>query len=272
MSTKFFLSTALGLLLVSLCDYCPAVAQDLAFSSTSISSIEGDSSKQSLTFQLSSIKRCMFGDLDALMLDIQRADHSSELQLTVEKMPLDYSSAFYGVGSKERATVAALGSYQVEIPKEDSPQIYGVFLCSVPADRSSPQSCSMQHVVGINDMLAPYRVDSSKAMSEDGTLQPSPLTANRKYKGMYKNYYFKFLLVEGNTVTALSDALNAEQYSQLHRFLSSKVGSKMADKAIANIKRYGETLGSLPLQIRGSNFQIRLPYYSRKKCLGISPK
>lgn len=259
----------IALLIIPTSGYCQEI---LSLSSVSPQVKQNKSGKSHalLKFELKALKRCVFGDLDALLLDIKRSDNSAELQLSIEPIPLTEQTALYAVANLDKRTKNSLGSFEVELPVTTEPQLYGVYLCSVPRSRRYPTPCSSQNLVDINDMLLPYRVDSSKAISPDGTLKAAPLTNHRKSKGLYKIYYFRFLLASKNRISVLSEALNDEGYIQLSKYLSTLLASPSeTTKAVEEIKRYSKVLGSIPLKPNDGALQIPLPYYSRKKCLGV---
>ena len=219
--------------------------------------------------KVSSESRCMFGDLDAIMLDMRRNAGKSSLQLSLEPLQSKSYSIIVGTPPSKRGTGTEIGTFSVSVPNQEKPVVMGLFLCSVDIDSTYTQACRNQQLVSINHILRPHHVDVRKAIGADGVLRKAPPVQKRPSAAGNKSYFFRTVILEQGKLLVPTAEMNEDTYKALASYLKSK-GADVSnyEQLLADIKNFGETLGSIPLKTGSDFVELILPYYDQKKCVG----
>lgn len=226
--------------------------------------IEGAGAEQHLTtIDLVGLQRCMFGDLDALLLELKTANGSLGLQLSVESVGLDAREIYYGTALEKRTSEEYFGSYQLTLPRTSTPKVYGVFLCSIDEQNAEQAPCSAQMLKNAEDLFAPYRADTSNAASDQPLRKVTPYASPKELKPTI--FYAQFFLRNSAGAAILADSNSPALLKTLTTF---GIARKEAEKSVTQIKRFSDALNSLPLAAVEKHLQIQMPYYSETKCLG----
>lgn len=203
-----------------------------------------------LMFDLLPSERCNFGDLDVILNDLRTGNDDMRLQLSVETIGANRPMVSFGTPLEKKLSEKNLGTYRVAIPKPTETTIYGVFLCTVPADELSKTPCSQQRLLSFQEMVKPYTV----------------VAHQKSYKGPQKvepKVYFAQFLLGGptsfSTLSTEADLQGAPDFQKLG------ISQGNADKEWTIIKNFSSTLGSLPLESADERLQLVLPFFSDKK-------
>lgn len=204
--------------------------------------------------------RCFFGDLDLVMNDLEAADGTLGLQLTVEAIGTAQPEVYFAEPLEHKHPGSNLGTYEVALPKKKGARIYGVFLCSVREFEAGKNPCSQQLLQTFDTSFAPYRVDSGSLKGEGGNRAYTPPTSV-----LPKVYFAQYFVDTGSSLSLITDAESPKLRTAL---LSSGIGKGEVEKDTRTIRRYAEALGSNPLQWNNKRLQIHLPFFSETKCNG----
>lgn len=216
-----------------------------------------------VTIDLVGLQRCMFGDLDALLLDLRAAHGALSLQMTVESIGSDSKEIYYGLPRETKTAETNLGSYDLTLPASSSAKIYGVFLCSIDERHAGSSPCSEQMLKSPEEILRPYRVDSGAFLSKDPVAHEAVYSSPKSVAPTL--YYSQFFVRKGGVISVLENSNSVN----LGQILADFGIAKGSVPEIANVvKRYSGILNSLPLVAQDGRLQIQLPFFSQKKCLG----
>jgi len=154
-------------------------------------------SERTLMFDLLPSERCNFGDLDAVLNDLQSGGEDMRLQLSVEEIGVAAPKVVFGIPLEKKLSEKNMGTYRVAIPSPTEPTVYGVFLCTVKVDALSKQPCSKQQLLSFEEMSNPYRV--STVGLKGGKAEPyrGPQTVDPKV------YFAQFLVGRPTGFSAL---------------------------------------------------------------------
>ena len=210
-----------------------------------------------IMFDLQPSERCNFGDLDGILNDLRYGGNRLRLQLSVEALGVNSSAVQFGAPVEKKLSQSNLGTYEVTIPSAKVPTLFGVFLCTVPAEELGKTPCSHQKVFPFEQIAKPYNVDTTGLKDGKGHPYTSPQIVEPKV-------YFAQFVTGGLTAFSPLSVEGAKAGSGS----LEKIGIPKADvdNALPQVEKLSATLGSLPLQVAEGRFQIVLPFYSDKKC------
>lgn len=214
-----------------------------------------------LLFDIVPVSRCMFGDYDLLLNDLQNARGDLALKLTVESMGDAKPIVWQGEPLKEKTDEKNVGTYRVSLPLPGKSHVLGVFLCSVEPNQDPDAPCSQQSLISFEESFSPYHVDSEAAGKQGHTSEPYRDPKRVKPKV----YYAQFLANNNQKVAAFSLAPSRDQAAALKLF---GVNSAVLGDILDDTKRFTEELSSLPLQSKDGRLQMLLPFFDDTKCNG----
>lgn len=214
-----------------------------------------------LLFDVVPVSRCMFGDYDLLLNDLQNARGTLALKLTVEAIGDNGTVEWDGEPLQEKTDEKNVGTYKVTLPLPGKSRVVGVFLCSIGVDQDPATPCSQQSMGSFNETFSPYHVDSGGLGKAD--YDPKPYRDPKVVKP--KLYYAQFLAMTNSKVAAFSQAPSRDHASALKLF---GVSTAALGDVLAETGRFSETLASLPLRSKEGRLQIELPFFDDKRCNG----
>jgi hypothetical protein len=214
-----------------------------------------------LLFDIVPVSRCMFGDYDLLLNDLQNARGDLALKLTVESMGDAKPIVWQGEPLKEKTDEKNVGTYRVSLPLPGTSRVLGVFLCSVDPNQEPDAPCSQQSLISFEQSFSPYHVDSEAAGNEGHASKPYRDPKRVKPKV----YYAQFLATNNKKVAAFPLAPSRDHAAALKLF---GVNSVALGDILGDTKDFSEVLSSLPLQSNDGRLQVLLPFFDDKKCNG----
>ncbi len=226
--------------------------------------------KRKLTLQVVGTSRCMFGDLDVISADLQRAADSSKLQLSVESLEASRSTVLYPSTTESAQPTGGVRRFTVDVPVFDRPTVLGIFLClAVEKNGEKLGPCSEKALMTFAEMSKPHEVDINVALGADGTFQPAPYKQAAEYVAHEKIYFFRFVIAQEDQLLVPTSPMNEKSYAELKSYMNS-IGADVKDyqSLVKRLSSLGETLGSIPLKVKGKEVLISLPYYDTKRCNG----
>ena len=212
-----------------------------------------------LQIDLQPEQRCFFGDFDVIVRDLAHAQGVLGLQLTVEPLGSADGAAFFGRALDTMTSDQNVGTYEVKIPTPKRPGLYGVFLCSGTNDQLGVVPCSRQPLRSFDEMSKPYKVDSSGLAP--GAPPGEPYTAPTKVDE--KVFFMQPFVIGPQSVALLSNPASPESKRVLQE---AGIGDAELTRGLAEIAKFGEKLGSLPLRPEADRMQMVVPHYSHQKC------
>lgn len=271
-SLKQMFLPALSFLLLAFTLGWVAAQDALAVEETPVTTIKSRTVSEgthSIRIELQSLSRCMFGDLDTLLLDLQGG--ALALQLTLESIGSNRREVIYGLATAEKGTQNFLGSYELTLPQRTIPKLYGLFLCTIPKEKLGKQSCTSQRLLDPNEAAKEFRVSSESVIANDGSLRPAPLHAASGTTNRGKIHYFNFMIVGPAEVGFASNAMHADGYTAVTSYLSA-IHAPVEDpqELVAELRNYGETLGSIPFAEGVQTLVVKLPFYDTARCMGTT--
>ena len=206
--------------------------------------------------------RCVFGDQDAMALDMQtmakeRANPAAtELLLTIE--PLVPSSFQPVVASVSLGEVEPTRSFV--LPRTPDRTLAGVFICMAERRQGGTRACRDKKVVPYDRVFNNYRVDIDP---KTGVHHKRPSSGPVEDKV----YFFRYLVLQDDLVYFSSQPMSDARYGALASFLAPKVpgNGKGTEELIGAVKALNE-LQSLPLKKDGGQLIVTLPFYDKAKC------
>ena len=249
-----------GIVVCALSAYAAAASAQSVDAGLQTMQLEKSGDGYLLNLALQPEARCMFGDLDAISLDLNEQGGTADLQATAEVLGASADQIFYGTPNG--------GSYTVSIPDFRRPTVLGLFLCSA-AKQGARGPCSRKKLLTYRQMLAPYTLDMSLAGSDGRYFGTVPAQAVNPNSIKNRIYFFRFAIVEGGKLEFPGKAMSETSYDTLIAALQSRDADIINAGALREtLQRFGGTLGSEPLVSSGRALQFTLPYYSAKKCAG----
>jgi hypothetical protein len=155
-----------------------------------------------LQFDLASQARCMFGDLDVILLDMKYARGALRLQLTVEALGGAAEEVYYGRPLEQKTARDNLGTYEVKLPGSSQPRLCGVFVCSVNEAQAGRVPCSRHKLLTFDEMMTPYKADSS-GLKPGSTAQSKPFYGPKAVEP--KTYFAQFFVSGTAALGMVSD-------------------------------------------------------------------
>lgn len=211
--------------------------------------LNGDSTHVSLPVQIEMKLRCMFGDLDAIGLDLlHSANH--KLLLTLEPVLESDRSIEPIVRDITKAPFAQGYTTEFSLPRSEIPRPLGLFICK---DSDEAGHCNGKEIADISAVISTYDVRN---------------TPPRDYQPSDKAYFFQFLLVQGSTLYFYPGPIVERGYQELEGGLVET--PETARDAAATVKRarsYLETVASEPLEAVNGSVVIALPRNDFRKCV-----
>ena len=247
--------------LSALCVVFLIVSKSHAEGLVDITGMQRGERERVLLFDIAPVSRCMFGDYDLLLNDLQNARGGLTLKLTVESVGDAEPTVWEGEPLRDKTDEKNVGTYRVALPLPGKSRVIGVFLCSVGMDQDQGVPCSQQSLSSFNDNFLPYQVDSGGLGKKD--YQSRPYRDPRVVKP--KLYYAQFLAVTNSKVAGFTLAPSREHAAALKLF---GVSGAVLNDVISETQRFSETLSSLPLQSKEGRLQIPLPFFDSKRCNG----
>ena len=217
--------------------------------------------ERTVQFDLLGVERCMFGDLDLVLLDFRHSQDKLRLQLTVESLDGNGKEIFYGTPLEQKTSKTNLGTFEVRLPVAEKGKMYGVFLCSVAAEKWGEEPCSAQPFQKFQSMMANYKPDMGDPKDPSRALKPYSFSAEVKPK----NYYAHILVSTPSSLAVIENSTSPNNESLLHDFGLDK---DTVTSGLSSLSNLTSTVASLPLESANSRLQIPLPYYSSQKCGG----
>jgi len=222
-----------------------------------------ESAKTDIIIDLVADSKCMFGDLDVLLLNLTDSKGELALQLNLESLPLGSEEVYFGVPlKKEVGQKTNLGSFLVSLPSEAKSDVFFASLCTVSIEDSNKKRCSEQNLVSINESSLKFRVksadklNSSSYLIEESTSVPTP-----------KIFYGQMLFLNSENVSKVTEGVIS--IDQLKNSLgSSKVTSIELEKIYADFKRFDNVIQSQPLRTNANRIELPLAFYDSKRCNG----
>ena len=212
---------------------------------------------QKAPFIIKAVNRCIFGDMDAMVLDVMWSRKDGRMLLTLE--PLDAGGQSSG-GQPFEPVVRDIGEapgvresgfrFEMNLPQLDKPTVMGLFICK---DTVEANRCANKELMPINKILGLYKIDRGK--------EPN-------YQASDKIYFFKFLVVAEGKVYFPSITITNSRAEELEKALVGLGFSGSAALAASKqIRKYDQTLGSTNLHLTNDGaLEIALPKFSKEKC------
>ena len=211
-----------------------------------------------MTFRLSTYKRCTLGDRDAIAFDMYRTGDKFRLLLSVEPLFSDEEVHPKHAEEIRKRFVFQDKPIELHIPSYSEPTLLGVFICK---DSKEEGRCAEKKAEDINEIFkshAPGKNSSHHWHPDD------------------KVYYFQPVLAHEDKVWILSwqdIGKNGEHFKRSINIVAGEdqVSAESIHKAITLDK----TIQSEIFKSQGGAFEIRLPHYSQAKCVGkkrLKPK
>ncbi len=214
-----------------------------------------------LLFDIVPVSRCMFGDYDLLLNDLQNARGDLALKFTVESIGDAKTMVWQGEPLKEKTDEKNVGTYRVTLPLPGKSRVVGVFLCSVGGGQDPDAPCSQQSLSPFNEGFSPYHVDSEGAGKAGHDSKPyrDPKVVKPKL------YYAQFLAMNNHKVAAFSRAPSRDHAAALRLF---GVNDVALGDILSETRGFSEVLASLPVESKDGRLQIYLPFFDDIKCNG----
>lgn len=227
--------------------------------------IDGEGkAKHQTTIDLVGLSRCMFGDMDSLILALQSAEGALGMQLSVEAMG-SATETYYGLALENKTSPDNMGSYQLTLPKTLSPKLYGVFLCTIDEARAGQSPCSAQALKTADQLAAPYRADMERTATGAPQIKPKLKQDSQPDKLWPTIFYAQFFVANKEGASILTNVNSPALAKTLSSFGFPKSNIPKLTEAI---KRYNGTISSLPLDYVDGRLQMQMPYYNQEKCMG----
>lgn len=225
--------------------------------------VAGDGKK--LQVVVSTERRCMFGDLDLISLDLQHAEKDLTLQLSLEPIVTGAAEPVFGT-LVEKGESGALGTYEFLLSETKKPVLMGLYICAFPASEKT-KTCGSLPLKTFEQMFKKYQIDMDKAADEakkNGKLGSVPHRVINDPGAQGNIYFFRFLIVSDSLVEYPDKAMNVDRYNRFFQHARNRgIDTAEIEDIVVQQSRQ---LGSLPLGSSGSRLQVVLPFYDRDKC------
>lgn len=230
---------------------CLAPRASLAkpFGAIEAPSSEVTSDTRKVSFDITPLESCNFGDLDLILNDLRDANGELRLQLSVETLDDEDRYVVYGSPREQMHEGSNLGTYDVLLPEVSNTRGYAVFLCSVTPAELKNTPCSRLPIQSFTEMMRPY----SLAISFKPGERPSGLPFSPPRAIAPKIYYTQYFLASESTFWIPRDS-------------SKDIFQDLPEKTRGEIRKVRSTIGSLPLRTSDGRLQLVVPFFSEKKC------
>ena len=220
--------------------------------------------KQVLEIVIESQKRCMFGDLDLINLEIQ---HAQEPLITQFSLEIFQENGLPIIGKRvDTKSSSVLGKYSFDLSNVSKPVLAGLYICSY-IEGDARRSCSSFPQKSFDSMFSPYQMKMDEAVSKaekEGELKGAPFHLDPDRKNSGHVYFFRFFILANGRAYTPVKAMNAQRYNTFFEKAESLgVNTQVIQDDIVQRSR---SLGSLPLAVRDGTLSITLPYFASKKC------
>mgnify|MGYP006275196369 CR=1 FL=1 len=217
--------------------------------------------EQVFLFDLVPVSRCMFGDYDLILNDLQNARGDLALKLTVEAIGETSPIEWQGEPLAEKTDDKNVGTYRVTLPLPGKSRVLGVFLCSLGVDQDPNTPCSQQSMARFVEAFSPYYADSGGIKRADYV--PKPYRDPRVVTP--KLYYAQFLAMSNSKIAAFTQAPSHDHAAALKLF---GLNAGTLGDVLPETGRFSETLSSLPILSKHGRLQIELPFFDQRRCNG----
>ena len=215
-----------------------------------------------LSFSLQS--QCSFGDMNALVLDMN-PKRSEEVLLTIEKFGTGgtlQDSSIHVLSDKQVMTEAhANHRFKLHLPQQADDGLYGIYICKVSKGES--RRCNDKKPANIQQILGRYALTTQKRrfqihmMHEDVKQQRAAAGYEDKF------YYFKPIAVIDGQAYILDELMSDGLYDKYRSHLAEH---GIETDVVDSIQFYDRQLGNMPLQNRGDRVHITMPVYHKGTC------
>ena len=214
----------------------------------------------SLPVSLERQARCMFGDLDAMKLEIVHSGSETKMLLSVESLLHPAGKGFSSSAEITRENINELTLKEKKLVKlplpvssNDKLDLVGVFICK---ESTGKNYCSGKTVEDVNEMLKRY--------------DPDKKGYDRNQIASDKIYYFKPALVKNGELFFIKERMNDDLYSFFDEKIKSTLGEgRLVLNALKKARLISATLLSAPLsRLSSSSIGIILPEVDAQKCGG----
>lgn len=267
------LSAFLGVwgLMVSLVPEASVMAQDKIADLISSIPVSDGAFETRVSFK----SGCVFGDADALSLDLELA-RLGQVNHLADRSKLDPKV----VVSLEPITDSAVGSDTVPAAQAMSPEapsvddikialkvpdthgrmeIFGLYVC-IAHTNDGAKSCRNKIISPFSEIFKNHQVLVNSDTGEENA--PPPVRSIDE-----RLYFARPVMVQDGNAYFLSRGLTKDDYEPLMQYLVQKgMSPEPADKALSELKRLG-SLGSLALEKTDGGIAIPLPFYKADKCI-----
>lgn len=212
---------------------------------------------KSLQVHLRIQKRCMFGDFDALKLDMQYSPNSKvKLALVSADGSREYTqevfTSFNSAGRttdlpKAIATLFEAGErVAVTLPNKIKEGVYALVLCKVSQGK---EGCSQTPVVDLNRVLDGYKQSLGEhEVPEDHV------------------YFYQPLVVKEGKIKAFRKAVSPETLQYARGGVTQT--NEIVDENVELVLRKAAVAMSSPVELFSGEIVVNLPMYSKAKCEG----
>ena len=215
--------------------------------------------------------RCTFGDLDAIMLDLQNAGEPTALQISFEPLFSSVEQTAYAQPDQNRKrTATTFGTFNVDLPYSESPRVYGIYICSIPAanQNENQKPCSLQQLTSIEEAMSPYKVEVDKSINSEKPGR-APLVMRSGRAPGFKIYFFGYAIAHRDTLLIVDNPLEVTTYAKLTAYLKSvQADVRDFDALDAHLRKFNGRLTSMAPVARPGSLELILPFYDQKKCAG----
>ena len=218
---------------------------------------------------------CVFGDADALNLDLELArmgqvnhvEDPSKLdpKVVVSLEPITESAVGSGTAPAVQSVIpkaASADDIKISLKVPDTHgrmEVFGLYVCIAHTNGSST-SCRNKIIAPFSEIFKNHQVLVNCETGEETA--PPPLRSIDE-----RLYFSRPVMVRDGKAYVLSRGLTKDDYEPLKQYLvQNGMSPEPADKALLELKRLG-LLGSLALEKTERGIAIPLPFYKADKCI-----
>ncbi len=210
---------------------------------------DASSDSRKVSFDISPLENCNFGDLDLVLNELSAAKGELRLQLSVESIDGVNRQVIFGSPREKKPAGNNRGTYDVLLAKSASPRTYMVFLCSVKPEELDKAPCSQTKVLRFNDMMRSCMLDIS--LDPQNGLSSPPFATPEKPQP--KVYFAQFLF-------------SADSSLWIPGKSTKQPVESLTEEVRTETRHLIDVLGSLPLRVADERVQIVMPFFSDEKC------
>ena len=218
------------------------------------------SAARELKVRLQPSESCVFGDIDAILLETRWGGTDGKLLLSLEPLSGDPAKAVPAVLEVPISVLLSTGGeFTLAVPEQKEPGIYGLFICR---DSTGARSCRDKEVDEYGNIFGRYAMD----VKPGGNLNPLAPESERKKPVPDRNYFFKAVLVEQTAIAFSTKQSSDERALLMAQYLKTLNGGKDYSPDLKREREINKILASLPLQRKADVVEIRLPRIDPDKC------